>query len=166
MTDTKVAPEVIEVIGPIDEMDQIKQAETVPIDLSQAEPGLIERELALEAPREYVSFAAARVYARVQLEEPALNRAYAKVAIVVRNGAYRTIVKPETVRITVRGPRSTVELLELGHGAVYIDAAELTPGVHTATPSVDLPADVELMKQEPGAVQVRVLREKRKSDGQ
>ena len=33
------------------------------------------------------------------------------------------------------------------------------------TPAVDLPADVELVKQEPGAVELRVLRQKRRADG-
>jgi YbbR domain-containing protein len=165
VTDSKVAPEVVEVIGPTDEVEQIKQAETVAIDLSQAEPGLIEREVGLETPREYVSFSASRVHAQVQLEEPEQTRAFTGVPIVVRNAVYRTTVTPATVRITVRGPRSTTELLELDHGAVYIDAAGLEPGGHTATPSVDLPADVELVKQEPTSVKLRVLREKRKING-
>jgi hypothetical protein len=31
---------------------------------------------------------------------------------------------------------------------------------------VDLPADIELVRQEPGSVELRILRQKRKADGQ
>ena len=85
--------------------------------------------------------------------------------VVVRNSAYRTVLKPPAVQITVRGPRSAMESLELDHGAVYIDATGQEPGTYEVTPAVDLPADVELVKQEPGSVELRILRQKRKADG-
>ena len=69
------------------------------------------------------------------------------------------------VQITVRGPRSAMESLELGHGAVYIDAAGREPGTYQDTPAVDLPSDVELVKQEPASIELRILRQKRKADG-
>ena len=47
-----------------------------------------------------------------------------------------------------------------------IDATGHEPGTYEMTPAVDLPADVELVKQEPGSVELRILRQKRKADGQ
>jgi len=164
VTWTKIAPESIEVVGPADQVEQLKAAATAPIDLAEAGPGLIERDLALEAPREYVSYSAGLVHAQVLLEEPERIRTM-NVEVVVRNSAYRTALAPGAVQITVRGPRSATESLELDHGAVYIDAAGREPGVYEVTPAVELPADVELVKQEPGNVQLRVLRQKRKADG-
>ena len=87
------------------------------------------------------------------------------VPVVVRNSDYRTALTPPAVQITVRGPRSATESLELEHGAVYIDASGREPGTYELTPAVDLPADVELVKQEPGAVRLRVLRQRRRADG-
>ena len=165
VTSTKVAPESIEVVGPADQVEEIKAADTVPIELSEAGAGLIERDLAVEAPREYVSYSAALVHAQVLLEEPQRTRAVANVPVVVRNSPYRTVLRPPTVQITVRGPRSATESLELDHGAVYIDATGHEPGTYEMTPAVDLPADVELVKQEPASVELRVLRQKLKSDG-
>jgi hypothetical protein len=165
VTATKVAPESVEVVGPADQVQQIKAAETSAIDLSDAQPGLIERDVLLDAPREYLSFSANLVHAQVLLEEPERTRTVGNVPIVVRNSAYRTTLQPATVQITVRGPRSAMDSLELDHGAVYIDAAGNEPGTYEVTPAVDLPADVELVKQEPSSVQLRVLRQKRKADG-
>jgi hypothetical protein len=165
VTWTKVAPESIEVVGPADQVEQIKTAATVPVDLAEAGPGLIERDLALEAPREYVSYSAGLVHAQAMLEEPERVRTMPNVAIIVRNSPYRTILAPPAVQITVRGPRSSTESLELDHGAVYIDAAGREPGSYQVTPAVELPADVELVKQEPSTVQLRVLRQKSKTNG-
>jgi hypothetical protein len=165
VTETTVAPEVVEVVGPAKLVEELKSAETAPIDLADAAPGLIERDLLLEPPREYVSFSAARVHAQVLLEEPERTRVVANVPVVVRNSDYRTTLTPSKVQITVRGPRSATESLELNHGAVYIDASGQEPGTYEMTPAVDLPADVELVKQEPSAVRLRVLRQRRRADG-
>jgi hypothetical protein len=165
VTSTRVAPESVEVVGPADQVEQIKAAETGPLDLSDADAGLIERDLTLETPREYVSFSANLVHAQVLLEEPERTRTVANVPVVVRNSAYRTALKPPAVQITVRGPRSATESLELDHGAVYIDATGREPGTYEVTPAVDLPADVELVRQEPGSVELQILRQKRKADG-
>ncbi len=162
VTDIKIAPEVVEIIGPADEVDKVKIAETVPFDLSKATAGLIEQDVGLEMPREYVSLSASLVHAQLRLEEPEKRVTLAAVPVVVRNSVYRTVLNPPTVQITVRGPRSSISSLELGHGAVYIDASGREPGRYKVTPEVDLPADVELVKQDPGTVELQILREKRK----
>ena len=118
----------------------------------------------LDVPR-YISFSANLVHAQVVLEEPERTRTMFNVPIVVRNSPYRTTLQPAAAQITVRGPRSSMDSLELDHGAVYIDATGQEPGTYRMTPAVDLPADVELVKQEPEAVELRVLRQKRKADG-
>lgn len=165
VTSTKVAPESVEVMGPADQVEKIKAAETTPIDLGDAQAGLIERDVLLDVPREYISFSANLVHAQVVLEEPERTRTIVNVPIVVRNSPYRTSLQPAAMQITVRGPRSSMDSLELDHGAVYIDATGQEPGTYRMTPAVDLPADVELVKQEPDSVELRVLRQKRKADG-
>lgn len=162
VTDVKVAPEVVEVIGPVDEVEQFKVAETLPLDLTGASAGLIEREIGLEPPREYLSLSASLVHAQVLLEEPEKSRTFSNVSVVVRQGTYRTSVEPSRVKITVRGPQSAIESLELSHGAVYIDAMGLEPGTHKLMPSVDLPPEVELVKVQPETLRLKVLDEERK----
>lgn len=162
---TKVSPENVEILGPMELVDKLKAVDTVALDLSEAEPGLIERDVALEAPQEFVSYSAFLVRAQVRLQEPAQTRVWKRLSVLVRNPPGPLQLSPEVITITVRGPRSAVESLELEHGAVYIDAAGLEPGEHTAVPTVDLPTEVELVKQEPASIVVQVLRERRKAHG-
>ena len=166
VTDVKVAPESVEIIGPVDEVEEVKVAETVPIDLSAATPGIIEQDVDLEIPREYLSFTAAKVHARVRLEEPEQSRVIRGVLVVVRNSPYRYALTPEAVQITIRGPQSSVESLELVNGAVYIDATDHEPGNYQLTPAIDLPADVELVKQQPEVVRLEVFDEARRIDAE
>jgi len=163
---TAAAPESVEVMGPAEQVEKIKAAETVPIDLGDAQAGLIERDVLLDVPREYISFSANLVHAQVVLEEPERTRTMFNVPIVVRNSPYRTTLQPAAAQITVRGPRSSMDSLELDHGAVYIDADGREPGSYKLTPAVDLPADIELVKQEPAVVELRVQRQKRRADGE
>jgi len=158
--DTKVAPESVNVFGPEDEVEEINVASTVPLDLSTAKAGLIERDLPLATPREYVSYSATLVRAQVQLEEPQLTRTLHHVPIVVRNSSYRTIVIPSKVSVTVRGPRSKVESLELTDGAVYIDAAGRQPGEYVDVPATELPTEVKLVNTNPEKVRLRIRTER------
>lgn len=166
VTDTHVAPESVEVVGPAAEVGALKTAETDPVDLTDAPAGLLEREVPLDVPGEFLSFSAALAHVQVRLEEPERTRTLAGVPIVVRNAGYQTSVAPAKQQITVRGPQTATDALELDHGAVYIDADGREPGTYQLTPAVDLPAGIELVKQEPAVVALRVLRQKRRADGQ
>ncbi len=163
--ETRVAPESVEVVGPAADVEKVRVAETVSIDLEGAGPGLIERDVALEAPSEYVSFSSGLVHVQVRVEEPERTRTFADVAVEVRDAGTAARVVPARVRLTVRGPRSAAEALELHPGAVYIDAAGRAPGVYQVTPRVDLPAGLTLVRQEPESVELRIARQKQKGDG-
>jgi hypothetical protein len=166
VTDTRVAPESVEVVGPAAQVGAVKAAETAPVELADAPAGLLERDVPLDVPGEYVSFSAALVHVQIRLEEPERTRTFAGVPIVVRSGTYRATVQPARVQITVRGPQSATDALELDHGAVYIDAGGREPGSYAVTPAVDLPAGIEMVKQEPAQVTLRVLRQRRRADGE
>lgn len=161
VTETSVAPEEIEIIGPEPTVRRIEAWETEPLDLSHARAGLLERDLPLAGPPQYVSLSARQVHVTVRLEEPEDTRVLEKVPVVVRNTRYRASVQPQEVRLTVRGPRSAVRALELIHGAVYIDGAGKEPGRYKLEPKADLPAGLSLVKVQPPLVQVRIFSEVR-----
>jgi len=165
IVETRVTPESVEVTGPEAHVERMKNVETQPIDLSKATAGVIERNVDLEQPREYMTFSASAAHVEIQLEEPEATRVLKNLPIVVRNTDYRTSVTPEKAHLTVRGPRSAVQSLELIQGTVYIDASERAPGQYDVTPAADLPAVIEVVRWEPATVQLHVRREKRKSDG-
>jgi hypothetical protein len=153
-------------VGPAVEVGALKTAETDPLDLADAPAGLLERDVPLDVPGEYLSFSASLAHVKIRLAEPERTRTISGAPIVVRNGAYLTSVAPAKQQITVRGPESATDALELDHGAVYIDANGREPGSYQLTPAVDLPAGIELVKQEPAVVELRVLRQKRRADGE
>jgi len=160
VVDSRVSPETVEALGPASAVEDLTTPETEPLDLSNAGPGKLERELALPAVSEYVSFSAQRVAAQVQIGEVEIERELRRVPVAVRNNAHAT-VDPPVVRVIVRGPKHVVESLELNHGEVYIDAANTAPGRYERTPSVDLPAGIEVVRREPVAVQLRVMKGRR-----
>jgi YbbR domain-containing protein len=158
--DTKVAPETVQVSGPVSDVEDVEAVNTEPLDLRTATPGTIERELALDVPSEYLSFSAGRVAVQVRVEEVRVTREFKRVAIQVRNVSLRYRVRPDYVRITVRGPRPLVDNLELGADAVSIDAEGKSAGEHTMKPAVELPAGVQIVSVEPARVQLTLWKGK------
>lgn len=160
VVDTKVAPETVQVSGPVSDVEDVQAANTEPIDMHSAAAGTIERELTLEPPSEYLSFSANRIAAQVRIEAVPVTRELKRVEVQVRNASLRYRVRPDHVRVTVRGPRRLVDNLELGAGTVYIDAEGETVGEHVVKPTVDLPAGVQVVSVEPGRVQLSLWKGK------
>jgi hypothetical protein len=160
VADTKVAPDTVQVSGPVSDVEDVEAVNTVPLDMRNATAGTIERELVLDAPGEYLSLSAGRVAAQVHVEEVRVTREFKRVAIQVRNVSLRYRVRPDYVRITVRGPKRLVDNIELGADAVYIDAEGKGAGEHTMKPAVELPAGVQIVSVEPPNVQLTLWKGK------
>lgn len=164
VVNSKATPDTVKVIGPEDDVSRLKLVETTAVDLGESQPGLIERDVNLESPREYVAYSTSLVHVQIELAEPEETKVFKAMPIVVRNGVRSVTVAPGFVDVTVRGARSAVQSLELAHGAVYIQASDKEPGDYRVEPSVDLPPDVELVSQEPTSVRLRVAREKKRGE--
>ncbi len=160
VVDTKVAPETVQVSGPVSDVEDVQAASTEPIDIRNAGSGTIERELALDPPSEYLAFSANRVAAQVRIEEVPVTREFKGVEVQVRNAALEYRVRPDHLRVTVRGPRRLVDNLELDAGAVYIDAEGVTVGDYLLKPTVDLPSGVQLVSLEPARVELALWKAK------
>jgi YbbR domain-containing protein len=160
VVDTKVAPETVQVSGPVSDVEDVQAANTDALDIRSATAGTIERELALEPPSEYLSFSANRVAAQVRIEEVSVTREFKRVEVQVRNASLRYRVSPDHVRVSVRGPRRLVDNLELGPGAVYIDAEGGTVGEHVVKPTIELSGEVQVVSVEPARVQLSLWKGK------
>jgi YbbR-like protein len=165
VAETKVSPETVQVTGPASDLEDVHAVNTEPIDVSNAAPGTIEREVALEPAGDYVSFSANRVAAQVRIEEVLVTREFKHVPIAVHNAAHQYRVTPDQLRLTVRGPKRLLDDLELDHGAVYIDAQAEGIGEHSVKPNVELPSGVELVSADPGKVQLAMWKERRSGRG-
>ncbi len=161
VTDTKVSPETVEVVGPASDVDDVQTANTEPLDIREAEVGTLERELPLESAGEYLSFSANRAAAQVRIEEVSVTRELKRVPIEVRNATHQFRVSPDQLRLVVRGPKRVIGKLELNHGAVYIDAEGRDVGERVVKPTVELPAGVELVSSDPATVQLNLWKSRR-----
>jgi YbbR domain-containing protein len=161
VADTKVSPETVQVTGPASDIEDVHAANTEPLDIRAATVGTIERELPLESLGDYVLFSANRVAAQVRLEEVSITRELKHVSIDVRKAEYSFRVVPDSLRLTVRGPKHLLSDLELDRSAVYIDADGTGVGNHMVKPTVELPAGVELVSSDPPAVRLILWKGKR-----
>jgi YbbR domain-containing protein len=163
--DVKVSPETVVVSGPQSDIQSIDSVTTEPLDLTNAEAGTIERELPLEAVGEYVSLSAPRVAAQVRVDEVEVTRELRRVPIEVRNTTYRVRLRPETIQLTLRGPKRLVADLEPSLVPVYIDAGREGVGERQVKPTVELPTGVDLVAMEPNAVRLTLSSQRRGARG-
>lgn len=147
ITESKVTPEEVEVRGPSRLVRELTVVKTDPLDLSDALPGRIRRELDLAVSGELLSWSSPTVHVDLLLEEPVDEAKTAPIVVVVRNAGAEARVDPPEVSLRVRGPRSRVQALELPNGAVYVDAQGLGPGWHRLQPLVSLPSGIELARE-------------------
>ncbi len=147
ITESKVTPEEVEIRGPARVVRDIELVKTQPLELADAVPGRIKRELELDLDVEYITLSSPIVHVDLLLEEPQEEGKTGPIAIVVRNVLGEASVAPPEVTLHVKGPRSKVQALELPNGAVYVDAQGLEPGTHRLEPLATLPAGIELARE-------------------
>jgi len=153
----KVSPEMVQVTGPESDLRELHAVNTEVIDVSAARPGTIEREVALDAVGDYLSFSALRVAVHLRVEELPVTREFRRVAVAVRNGDASVRLDPDHVHVTVRGARPLVSNLELAPDAVTVDGGGAGVRERAVTPAVVLPPGVELVSLEPTSVRVSRL---------
>jgi YbbR domain-containing protein len=165
VAETKISPETVQVAGPASDVEDIQSVSTEPLDMHTASAGILERELTLEAPGEYMSLSANRAAVQVRIEEVEVSRELKRVEVAVRNADLEHRVIPDHVRLTVRGPKHLIGNLEMAQGAVYIDAQGADVGEHVAKPTVDVPTGIELVSVDPPQVKLILWKAKRASRG-
>jgi len=160
VAETKVAPETVQVSGPASDVEDVQAANTEPLDIRQIRAGTFEREVALELPSEYLALSANTVAVQVRVEDVMVTREFTQVELIVRNASAPHQVRPDHVRVVVRGPKRLVDNLELGNGATYVDAEGQAPGPHVIKPTVEVPAGVDLVAVEPAKVRLTLQKGK------
>jgi YbbR domain-containing protein len=160
VADTKVAPDTVQVSGPASDVENVQAANTEPLDIRGVGAGTFERELALAPSSEYLAFSANKVAVQVRVEDVMVTREFKQVQLTVRNASLPPVVRPDRLRIVVRGPKRLVDNLELGNGAAYVDAEGRGRGNHVMKPTVDVPAGVQVVAVEPAKVRLTLRKGK------
>jgi YbbR domain-containing protein len=156
---TEVAPATVKIRGPSKELARIEQVETEPLDLSSLGTDFT-RSVTLDQPNGMLRVQPEEVTARVTITAAITNREFQGVPVLVRDSDFKFKVDPSRVNVILRGPALALSRLNLAAGSVYVEADGMTPGLHTATVQMALPDGIEVVRQSPQKVKLRISRER------
>ena len=154
----ELQPATVSVSGPSRFVAPLSRAETDPFDVRAADADL-ERVVGIQDPGDKVRLAVVRVLAKVDIGDEIANREFRDVDVAVRDTAFKSRVEPEKATITVRGPIQKLASLD-PKGIVYVDAQGGAPGLVELPLEVNLPDGMQLVKQQPAKVKLRIYRQK------
>ncbi len=155
----QVAPATISVSGPSRYVMPLAEADTDPFDIKGASANL-QGVVDLARPNRDVHLSVEKVVAKVDVSQIIANREFKGVAVQVRDTDHKYRIDPSKATITLRGPVLKLTSLD-PTGIVYVDAKGGTPGSHDMAVQVELPDGMQLVKQEPEKVRIRIYRERR-----
>lgn len=147
-------PAAVTVTGPHQTVARLEGIETQPLDLNSASSD-VEGELALISPTNLVKLSFSKVVAKARIHEVLADREIRGVVLKVRDAEYSFRLQPRRIDVTVRGPASKVSALKLD-GSAYIDAGGAEPGSHELPVQIELPAGIQLLRESPQTVTLRV----------
>ncbi len=154
-------PPTVAVSGPSRYLNQLGQIDTEPFDVRGLTADA-QRRLDLQDPNAALALATLTVDAKVTIAEKISDREFRGLHLVVQNADYKFRVDPSHVGLTIRGP--VLKLAELDPKTlVYVDAKELMPGYHEVPVLVNLPDGMQVVRQTPDRVRLRLYRERRSS---
>lgn len=152
-------PPVVTAIGPSRYVNPLQQINSEPFDVSGTSADVIRR-VDLESPNSAVALTAMRVDAKVQVTEKISSREFRGLHVEVRDSDYKFRVEPSHATVTIRGPMIKLASVD-PNGLVFVDAKELPPGSHEVPLQVNVPDGMQVVRQLPEKVRLRLYREKR-----
>jgi YbbR domain-containing protein len=142
-----VTPARVEVSGPAQEIGELTELHTVPVDVGKQQ-STVERRALIEWVGDFVTFIPDRVSVTVAIDEVMVTREFPEVAVnVVGPRAVR--LEPGTISLTLRGPQRILHEYRLPPEAAHVNAAGMPPGEHQVEVLVDVPSAVEVITREP-----------------
>jgi hypothetical protein len=154
----EVRPATISISGPSRYVSQLNQIETQPFVVKGISTD-IERSAALAEWNPSVRYSVALVDARVDVAEQIADREFKGVTVEVKDPDYKYRVDPKRATLTIRGPTLKLSNLD-AKGIAFVDAKGVEPGSHELPLQIVLPNGMELVRQSPDKVRLRMYREK------
>jgi YbbR domain-containing protein len=158
VTAVDAVPPTVMAIGPSRYVNTVAQIITEPLDISGANAD-VSRRVDLENPNPAVALTAMRVDAKAHVAEKISDREI-RANVEVRDSDYKFHLDPNHATVTIRGPMLKLQGLD-PNSLAYVDAKELTPGSHELPVQVDLPDGMQVVRQAPEKIKLRLYREKR-----
>jgi YbbR domain-containing protein len=159
VTSAEAKPATVMAIGPSRYVNTLSQIPTEPLEIKGASAD-VERRVDLENPNPAVALTAMRVDAKVNVGEKISDREFKAVSVTVRDSDYKFNVAPTRATVTIRGPMLKLQGLD-PNSLAYVDAKELTPGSHELPLQVDVPGGMQVVREAPEKVKLRLYHERR-----
>ncbi len=160
----KANPPAATVRGPSRFVFHIDSVQTSPVEVNGAKADLVQP-VSLPAPSDRVTVVGPpAVEAALAISEIIANREFRRLPIEVRDTDYKVKVEPRQIAVTVRGPLNQLSGLDL-RGSVFVTAEDVQPGLHDLPVQIELPDGIDLVREVPDNVRVRIYRAKRAVSG-
>jgi YbbR domain-containing protein len=156
-----IDPETVKISGPYEILSLINHVATAPLDITGIDSEYA-TQVALVPPDGASLVYQPVVKILVQVQAAAVEQEIADVPVAVTNSqeGQKYIIKPEKVALIVKGEREAVEHLDRNMEVkAVVDVKELEPGTHILPVKVELPANLQVIKVEPTAVEVTITKE-------
>jgi len=154
-----ITPPSVTIVGPSRYVAPLTSVSTEPFDLKglTSDTG---RSVNIVPPDPSLGLSTGHVDARVNVAEAIADREFRAVDVEVKDSNFKYRVEPRQATLTIRGP--AVKLAGLApKGLAYVDAKGVAPGSHELPLQVTLPDGMQLVRQSPDKVRLRMYREKR-----
>jgi YbbR domain-containing protein len=152
-----ITPPNVTVVGPSRYVAPLTSVNTEPFELK----GLTSdanRKVEIMPPDPSLGLSTGHVDARVNVTQAITDREF-RSEVEVKDSDFKYRVEPKQVTVTIRGP--AVKLAGLApKGLAYVDANGLAPGSHEVPLQVTVPDGMQLMRQSPDKVRLRMYHEK------
>ena len=152
-----ITPPNVTVVGPSRYVAPLTSVNTEPFDLK----GLTSdtnRSVEITPPDPSLGLSTGHVEARVNVAQAITDREI-RSEVEVKDSDFKYRVEPKQVILTIRGPALKLAGLA-AKGLAYVDADGLEPGSHELPLQVTVPDGMQLMRQSPDKVRIRMYHEK------
>ena len=158
ITSVDITPPSVTIVGPSRFVAPLTSVSTEPFDLKGLTSDT-DRSVDIVPPNPALGFSTGHVDARVNVAEAIADREFRAVDVEVKDSDFKYRVEPKQATLTIRGP--AVKLAGLApKGMAYVDAKGVAPGSHELPLQVTLPDGMQLVRQSPDKVKLRMYREK------
>ena len=117
------------------------------------------RTLDIATPNPEIGLSAGRAQIKLTVAEMITDREFRAVEVQVKDSDFKFRVDPKQATLTIRGPANRLARLDVKTLA-YVDADGLAPGLHELPLQVTLPDGMQLVRQSPEKIRIRMYRER------
>ncbi len=158
-----ITPEKVSVVGPSQDLEEVTQVESLPIDLKGARESREER-LSLRLPASLSRLTPSEVLVKVQVSKIQEERVFSGLPIELRTKLSESYgIYPREVAVAVRGDRDAIRALQRESIVPYLRLDSQIQKSEEISLTVELPPGLKATAINPPTVKVSLLRPRLKS---